>query len=87
LGRSIHTKKKNAEALPVTNKEIGLEVNAVKTKCVVMCRDQNAGQNHSMKIGNKCFVRLGQFKHLGATLTNQNCIPEEIKRRLKPGNA
>jgi hypothetical protein len=28
-----------------------------------------------------------QFKYLGKTLTNQNTIHEEIKSRLKPGNA
>jgi len=28
-----------------------------------------------------------EFKYLGATLTNQNSIQEEIKSRLKPGNA
>ena len=28
-----------------------------------------------------------QFKYLGTTLTNQNSIQEEIKRRLKSGNA
>jgi hypothetical protein len=28
-----------------------------------------------------------QFKYLGATLANQNSIYEEIKRRLKSGNA
>jgi len=27
------------------------------------------------------------FKYLGTTLTNQKCIAEEIKRRLKSGNA
>jgi hypothetical protein len=27
-----------------------------------------------------------QFIYLGTTLTNQNLIPEEIKKRLKPGN-
>jgi hypothetical protein len=54
-GGSIHTIKKNTEALVVTSKEIGLEVNAEKTKCTVMSRDQHAGQNHDIKIGNKSF--------------------------------
>ena len=43
LGGSIHPIKKNAEALVVANKETGLEVNADKTKCMVMSQDQNAG--------------------------------------------
>jgi hypothetical protein len=32
LGGSVHTVKENAEALVVATKEIGLEVNTVKTK-------------------------------------------------------
>ena len=43
MGRSIHTVEKNTEALAVTSKEIGLELNADKTKYMVMSRDQNAG--------------------------------------------
>ena len=30
---------------------------------------------------------MEQFKCLGTTLTNQNSVQEEIKSRLKPGNA
>jgi hypothetical protein len=30
---------------------------------------------------------VSQFKHLGTTVTNQNLIQEEIKRRLNSGNA
>jgi len=36
LGGSIHTVKENAEALVVATKEIGLEVNADKTKYMIM---------------------------------------------------
>ena len=43
FGGSIHTIKKNKEALVVASKETGLEVNAEKTKYMVMSRDQNAG--------------------------------------------
>ena len=31
--------------------------------------------------------RMGEFKYLGTTLTNQNSIQKEIKSRLKLGNA
>ena len=40
---SIHTIKENVEALIVTSKEIGLDVNTDKTKYMVMSRDQNEG--------------------------------------------
>jgi hypothetical protein len=52
-----------------------------------MSRDQNAGQNHNVKIENKFFERAEQFRYLGTTPTNQNSIQEEIKSRLKSGNA
>jgi len=44
LGGSVHTIKKNTEALLVHSKEIGLKVNADKTKYMAMSRDQNARQ-------------------------------------------
>src|SRR5215510_6412334 len=52
-----------------------------------MSRDQTAGRSHSMKIDNDSFERVEEFKCLGTTLTNQNSIQEEIKSRLKSGNA
>ena len=87
LGGSVHTTKQNAEAFVVASKETGLEVNADKTKYMVMSRDQNVGRSHSMKTDNSSFERVEEFKYLGTTLTNQNSIQEEIKSRLKSGNA
>jgi hypothetical protein len=86
LGGSVHAIKKNTEALVVASKEIGLEVNAEKTKYMVMSRDQTAGQNHKIKIDSKLFERVEQFKYLGTTLMNQNSIQGEIKSRLKSGD-
>jgi len=40
FGGSVHTVKKNAEALVAATKDIGLDVNADKTKHMVMSRDQ-----------------------------------------------
>ena len=52
VGGSVHTVKKNAEALVAATKEIGLEVNAYKTKYMTVFRDQNAGRIHSTKTDN-----------------------------------
>ena len=69
--------------LVVATKEIGLEVNADKTKYMIMSRDQNAGRSHSMMINNSFIERVEEFKYLGTTLTYKNSIQEEIKSRLK----
>ena len=86
MGGSVYTIKENAETLVEASKEIGLEVNAGKTKYMVMSQDQNAGRSHSMKTDDSSFERLEEFKYLGTTLTNQNFIQEEIKNKLKSGN-
>jgi hypothetical protein len=54
---------------------------------MVMSRDRNAGRGHGVKIGNSSIERVEEFKCLGATLTDQNSIQEEINSRLKLGNA
>jgi len=67
VGGSVHTVKENEEALVVTSKEIGLEVNADESKYMVMSRNQNAGRSHNIKIGNGSFERVEEFKYLGTT--------------------
>jgi hypothetical protein len=75
--------EKNTRGLLEASKKVGLEVNAGKTKCVVMFRVQNAGQSQNIKIDNSSFERVEQFKYLGTNLANQNSIRKEIKSRLK----
>jgi hypothetical protein len=53
---------------------------------MLLSRHQNAGKNHDIKIDNGCFENVAQFKYLGTTITNENLIQEEIKRRLNSGN-
>ena len=65
----------------------GLEVNADKSKYMVMSRDQNVRSSHIIMMDNSSFARVEEFKYLGTTLENQNSIQEEIKSRLKSGNA
>ena len=38
---------------------------------MVMSRDQNAGQSHSIKIDNYSFEMVEEIKYLGTNLTNQ----------------
>jgi len=52
-----------------------------------MSRDQNAGRSHSMKTDSSSFERVEQIKYLGTNLKDQNSIQEEIKNRLKSGDA
>ena len=83
----MHIIKENAEALVVASKEMRLVVNADKTKYMVMSRDQNAGRSHILRTDNSSFERVGEFRYLGTTLTNQNSSQEEIRSGLKSGNA
>jgi hypothetical protein len=46
-----------------------------------------AGQKHYVKIDNRCFENVAQFKYLGTIVANKNLIQEEIKRRFNSGNA
>jgi len=54
---------------------------------MVMSRDQNAGRSHNINNDDSSRERVEQFKYLGITLTNNNSIHEEIKSRLRSGNA
>ena len=64
---SVHTIKENIEALVDVNKEIGLEVNADKTKYMVMSQDQNVGLSHDIEIDNTVIPRLTKIIRSGIT--------------------
>ena len=55
LGGRVHTVKEKAEAVIVAH--------------MVMSQEQNAGQNHGMKIDNSSFESVEELKYLGTTLT------------------
>jgi hypothetical protein len=78
--------KENTETLIDASKEVGLEVNAEKTKYMLLSRHQKAGQNRDIKIANRCFENVAQFRYLSTTITSQNLIEEESKRRLNSCN-
>jgi hypothetical protein len=63
LGDNTDTIKKNTETLIHASKQIGLEINT-----------ENAGENHDIKIANRCFENVAQFKYMGTAATNRNLI-------------
>jgi hypothetical protein len=78
---------KSTQTLIDASKEVCLDVNTEKTKYASLSCHQNAGQNHDINIGNRCSENVAQFRYLGTTITNENLIQEDIKRRLNSGNA
>jgi hypothetical protein len=59
----IDTIKKNAETLNDATKEVGLDVNAEKTKFMLLSEHQNSGQNLDIKIANRSLKNVAQFKY------------------------
>jgi hypothetical protein len=84
LGDSVNTIKENIEMLLDASRDIGLEINAEKTKYMIMSHP-NSGQNQNIRIVNESFENVEKFKYLGTTLTNQNDIRDEINSRLNYG--
>jgi hypothetical protein len=64
LGGSVHTVK-ITEALVVTCKHTGLELNYDKTRYMVTFRDQIAERSHNIKTDNTSCERVKLFKYLG----------------------
>jgi hypothetical protein len=62
--------KKITEALVVSSKETGLEVNPDKTKNMLLSVYQKARQKCSIKIANMSFEVVAKFIYLGTTVTD-----------------
>jgi hypothetical protein len=87
LGDSVNTIRECSETFLEASRDIGLEINAEKTKYMIISCHLNSGQNQNIRIANESFEKGTKFKYLGTTLTNQNDIRDEIKSRLNSGNA
>jgi hypothetical protein len=80
-------KKKKKKTLLDASKEDGLEVNTGETMYMLMSHYQNTGQNCNIKIANKAYENVTNFKYLGMTVISQNYIHKEIKSKLNFGSS
>jgi hypothetical protein len=84
LGEDINTIK---ETLLEVSRDTGLEINAEKTKYMIMSCYPKSGHNQNIKIDNKSFENVAKFKYLETRLINKKNIHEGTKSRLNSGNA
>jgi hypothetical protein len=65
LGNSVNTIKENTETLLEANRDIGLEMNAEKRKCMIMSRHTNSGQNQNIRIADDSFENVAKLNTWG----------------------
>jgi hypothetical protein len=72
LEANIDTIQNNTEFLLDAGMEVGLEVNPEKDTYMLISGCQKAEQRQSIKIANRSFEDVAEFKYLGTTMTDQN---------------
>jgi hypothetical protein len=62
LGDSVNTIKENSETLLQASRDVGIEINAEKTKYMITPRHPNTGQNQNIRIANESFEKVAKIQ-------------------------
>lgn len=87
MARSVLKVKEQFIKIEKETLKMGLAINETKTKYMYVSRQaqrDRIGQN--VTIGDFNFERVNSFKYLGAVITADNDITEEVKARIQSGN-
>jgi hypothetical protein len=87
LGEDIITTKESKDGLLLASNQVFLVVCAEKTKYMFMSCHLVTGKSHNIKVANKFFKNVVNFKHLGTAVRNHNCIHEVTASGINVGNA
>jgi hypothetical protein len=79
LSKNMKTIKR---ALLETIRDVGSELDTAKTEYMFVSHHRSAGLNHNLLIADKLFENMAEFVRLRVTVTNQNCIQQEIRRKF-----
>jgi hypothetical protein len=79
LANNRHIIKQNIDTLIHASKENGLELDAEKTKYMLLSHHQNAGQNYDIKIGYRSFQNVTEFKYLLTRVTNKDLFRRKLR--------
>ncbi|KAF0746237.1 Craniofacial development protein 2 [Aphis craccivora] len=84
LGSDSQEVRTGTKELIINSKNIGLQINKVKTKYIVISRRENHEEN--LEVDNYKFERVHHFKYLDVTINSKNNNHDEIKTRLTAAN-
>jgi hypothetical protein len=79
LCENIYAIEKNREALLTDRREVGVGVSIQKANYMFVSRHQDVGQNQDLLIAIKAFENVGNFKYLGTTVTDKNCLEKKLR--------